>query len=394
MKGKVFNKILASVLALFMMLSYVGLYANVSNAKTVEHWMDRVFVFDSGYAYPMNEYDTVNHTDMTKGGTKFLFYDTTGEYENLTCIRTGASHAETYEEVDLYKLKQLDPESFNDLFKTDSKGTADEKYNHVLWEIENFYLFSDSDTNEDKERRLAAFNEFIGASELPYDFSSTIEVELQKTKAGNNVGNNITFTKNEMLIKTLQNELLMRVVNQFFDRKSDLTNVSEWNGSSFNALDASKQAYVNKIVTTFENINASKAAGNIAENHQEYGSKKITIASSNDGSDSTNNISGKFTVTNPYPGKLSVSKVTIKIDGNEVTDYTVLNEQGNTENNLIEKLSNNAEYKFRIQAAGLGTKKVDVIVDFDYGDIIDAVLLVPQGSNKNGYDGSCQYLIK
>lgn len=410
MKEKVLNKLIAIVLTILMMFSYIGLYANVSTAlendKTVTDWRARVFAYCSGFSYGMNEYDP-NHVSVIVGA-KNLFYDATREYENLTCIRTGAAHDSDYKEVDLYKLEQLDPDSYNYLFKEDSTlpGTPAERYNHILWEIEHFYLFSDLDTNDDKQRRLNEFNTFIGANEneIPYPLTETVTNQTHATGTNSNgtISQGPTFesTKTEQLIKTLQNEFLMLFVDQIYDRKSDLTKLYEFNSDTFNStlLTTEQQAYVDKIVNKFTNMELSKAEPNIAQNHNEYGNEKLTIEATSTGSDVTNNISGNFTVTNPYPNKLTVTNVTIKINGTEKQkeDYTVLDSTGNPVANLEQQLSNNNEYNFRVRADGLGSNTVEAIIDYDYGDVIQAVLLVPQNSAKTAYgvtDGTCQYLI-
>ena len=96
------KKLLAAFLAVFMMSSYISLYANISQAEqsngqpVVGDWLSHVRSYGSKFSYSMNE---ANHNVMQKQ-EKYLFYDTSGTYLNLTCIRTGGPHANLYEVVD------------------------------------------------------------------------------------------------------------------------------------------------------------------------------------------------------------------------------------------------------------------------------------------------------
>ena len=91
------KKLLAIVLTLVMMSSYVSLFSNVSKAATIAatgdvltSWKNYDLAYTSGIGYKMNEMDK-NHKIM-QPQQKYLFKDASGNYENLACVRTGYGH--------------------------------------------------------------------------------------------------------------------------------------------------------------------------------------------------------------------------------------------------------------------------------------------------------------
>ena len=102
-----------------------------------------------------------------------------------------------------YRLKETNPTIFNELFKgsnlTDAE--ANRNYYHVMWEIENFYLFNDADTQADKNAKFAEYNNFIGASSTPYNATETTSINLWKLGSSKWLNDKITLTKNDFYIK-------------------------------------------------------------------------------------------------------------------------------------------------------------------------------------------------
>ncbi len=400
MRKELFKKISASFLVIIMLLSYAGLYGNISHADddvpVVENWGKRIKSYSSGVFYKMNEGDKVNDQIISK----WLFYDTQKEFENLTCIRTGKKHDTSYSVIDLYKLEELDKKTFNDLFKNDTHGTAEEKYNHLLWEIENFYLFSENDTAEDKAARLAEYNEFIGATELPYGQNETVINTINRYSNGKKDGVDFTLeaNKNEQLIKVLQNELLMLYVNQTFERTPNLDKLDNLKNMYHSAKSSDKFSqkesdYVAKIVDKFTNMEASK---NADLKYDEYGKEKIEIEKPTDAGDASNNISGAFKVTNPYPNKARITEVKVNVNGTDVNNFDILTVDGNEISDIENQLSSNEVTSFRVRAEGLNTENavVKVTLNVDLGDVLRASLLIP--NNAKGainYNDARQYLI-
>lgn len=401
------KKLLAAILALFMMSSYVSLYANVSKAETtnepsiVTNWLSFVRSYGSKFSYFMNE---SNHYLM-QNQEKYLFYDTTGRYMNLTCIRTGNSHANIYKVVDLYKLKEQEPEVYNILYgdrnmnvsqnsseynQYISNYSGDRRYQHILWEISHFYLFTDGNTQvsnnetaEDRSRRFNEFNNFIneGVSEEnkalpPFGNDATITDSLYNMSKGGVSGQNITRYLNEQLIKTMQNELLMIYTNQTYNRKSNVENFSYMNNPSLN--DVNK--YGRRIFDAFTDMSKSENYDPETD-HYEYTRGDVTIETDNTEADTPIDTSKKFIVTNPYKNHATITVKEVRVNGNLTDNYTILNE--NNETLTKEEFSNlastNDTTAFRIQAEDMDT--VDVKLNVDYGDIINAQLLIPLDAN-------------
>ena len=392
------KKFLATILALLMMSSYMSLFANVSEAariKDVSNFKSRVYSYPSGYSYRMNEFDKKNMGLLEK----WLFWDSLGVFQNLTCIRTGTGHASNYKEVDLFNLKNADPNSYNLLFgdyntskfgynKYLSEYTGEERYKHILWEIEHFYLFYDGDTNsakagdtqEDRERRFNEFNSFVGGT-APYGNNDTVNLKLT-SKFNGSVVDYITRYKNENLIKTLQNELLMIYVNQTFNRKSDLSQIRA-NGS---VVSQNVQTYANNIVNTFTNMDASRDY-NIEESHYQFNRGNVVLTKTQDQGNAEDNISGSFALVNHYPNHAKITVKEVKVNGVVTTDYEILDNNNSViaPENVSNVFSNNSNTVFKIRATNL--QSVDVTLNVDYGDIVNATLLVPTDV------GSYQYLI-
>ena len=419
MKEKVLNKLIAAVLTLCMLFANCTMLFNTSVAangqalvinhthtpeQTVSNWDDIIRSFPS-VAYKMN--GVIQQ--------KWSFYDIreTGKYENLNCIRSGASQDWTYYKHDLYHLKEECPEVFDELFK--AEGMTDEEayrnYLHVLWEAENFYLFSDSDTNEDKTRKFNEYNQFIGASSTPYSVDDMAQVQLYLIHGGGATAPEKleNLNKNEALVKALQNEMLLDFVVQTYPRNSDPTTIYNytWNNyyGRYDYVPESQAVndYAKKIVDKFTSIENSN--GYNPENINKYFNTnpervKVTLRETAD-TDPTDNVSGSFFVSNKF--NADVSAVRVYINGNETTNYTMLNANNqDITAGCKNEFKNNAktnEYEFKIQSELLadGDNTVRIELDIDYGYIIHATLFEPDNKNlirqADGTYKGCQYVI-
>ena len=423
MKKNVLNKLIAAVITLCMLFANCTVLFNTSVAakksalviththtpeQTVSNWDDIIRSFPS-IAYEMN--GVVQQ--------KWSFYDVreTGKYENLNCIRSGASQDWIYYKHDLYHLKEDCPEVFDELFKGEGM-TDDEAYRnylHVLWEAENFYLFSDADTNEDKTRKFNEYNQFIGASSTPYAVDDMAQLQLylihgMGATAPETLDN---LNKNEELVKALQNEMLLDFVVQTYPRNSNPTVIYDGTKGTWNyALQrmvyppVENQAvndYAAKIVNKFTTLSNSDNYN--PENINKYFNTnpervRVTLRETED-TDPTDNISGSFFMSNKF--NADISAVRVYINGTETTNYTMLNasNQDITANctNEFKNNANSNEYEFKIQSTELaeGNNTVRIELDVDYGYIIHATLFEPDNKTlidqADGTQKGCQYVI-
>ena len=403
MKIERIKKVLVTLLAAIMITSYMSGLLNASVAaegSRIENWHDYIRSYMS-IAYEING----------KVQPKWLFYDTRGIYQNLNCIRSGSSQDTTYIEHDLYRLKETNPTIFNELFKgsnlTDAE--ANRNYYHVMWEIENFYLFNDADTQADKNAKFAEYNNFIGASSTPYNATETTSINLWKLGSSKWLNDKITLTKNELLVKALQNEMLLPYVVQTYGRPSNLSQVYDVNyipgvKTEYTKVNSNVQNYVNLIknkFTTITNSDGYSLGNNI--NYYFYSEPekaKVHLRSNSENADTTNNISGSFYVTNKF--KAEVTGINVYINNVKKTDFKILDANGNEVTNYLNAFTNsasNSEYEFKVYWNGLNTgdNTVRVELNVDYGDIITATLLEPVNkgleTDSSGNKKGCQYVI-
>ena len=439
MKERVLKKLVAAIIAVSIIMSYCIQLVHTSIAAET-NWREYAKIYHSGNINTGSDVPVVPaENTVTDWGNiirsfpsiayyidgmvmqKWDFYDAReeGKYENLTCIRSGASQANTYFKHDLYHLQDTEEgrEIFNELFKGNgSDEEANRRYQHVLWAIDNFYLFNGGDTPEEKQMKFNEFNNFIGATEAPYavdDMADNLQlyyINRVSTKAPEKITN---LNKNELILKALQSEILFNFIIQTYNRTSDPTPIYDaydwkWNAATQTCdfaliQDEGVQSYVEKIVNKFMNIENS-ANYNVENINKYYNSNpeevKVKLTETTD-TVATDNISGSFFICNKYKAK--VDGIRVYIDNNQVSDYKILNSENEditTEyKNMFQNSATN-EYEFKIQHNNLetsGTHTVRLELDVDYGYIITATLFEPDDKEaRRQADGSykgCQYVI-
>ena len=430
MNTKLFKKIMAVLVVLIMIIPYLTGLINTSLAaenssgtewkeyirqymstvpvrpapvlkdnNVVENWDDFIRSYMS-FAYEIN--GTVQ--------PKWLFQDTReeGKYQNLNCIRSGARQDKTYTKHDLYTLKEKEPEIFNELFKGSnlSDEEAYRNYLHVMWEIENFYLFNDKDTAEDKAKKFNDYNQFIGATSTPYAANDMADIRLWSIATADGSGslsgetiNNIS--KNEMLVKALQNEMLLGFVVQTYGRPSNTSqiynvdyNYSTGKFGKYIPVSSAVQNYVNAIVSKF--TTKSNSDGYSVENINKYFNsdpQKAKVQLENKGE-------GEFAVKNEFKAK--VTEMNVYLNNEKITNYKIYDANNNEITDCLDKFTNSASsapFEFKVQFDGMnsGNNNIKVTLNVDYGYIISATLFEPKDSSlekdKNGNLKGCQYVV-
>lgn len=434
MKVKVMKKIFAALIIIAMFVPYFSGMINASIAAD-DDWREYSQQFNSGaVTTDVPTLDDVNKVEnwhekvksfqyfAYKMGSgviaKWLFYDVRegSKFQNINCIRSGNSQDETYIMHDLYHLKEDKPELYEELFNGPNNLDADRNYQHVLWEIENFYLFDENDTPEQKQAKFDEYNAFIGASSVPFAADEMAEIQLYELDSGGveakeKVKN---LTKNEVLVKTLQNETLLSFVKQTSRLTSEVPPIKivrMVNGRAvpnaqgkniYDDLSAETNEYVGKIVSKFKTLENS--ADYNSENINKYFNRnpelaKVQLRSDDTTADPTNNKSGSFFVQNKF--NANITGVKVYRDGTLLNsgDYRILNSANedvtDTITSLLKNSASASEYEFKIEDSELsnGTHTVEVEVNVDYGYIISATLFEPVNKALDNSNKGCQYVI-
>ena len=365
------NKLLKSIISFVVIVTLMGSifpFVNTSNAANLNDWLNDVRSYSARYGYNVNgSYEQ-----------RWLLYDTTGKYKDIYCIRSGDRQHSNYREVDMYTINSNSNQYFQKLF-----GGSWSRYNQFMWTAENMYLYGDSNPN-----KAAAFKNLVGAS-MPYESGNNIENELYHQLNGI-TGEIYTVARNYQLVKTIQNEALLSLVNQAYTRNVDRTNIY---GNKFEngvnvgeALTGTVHDYANKVMTK---LTTGKPEGYSTINRNSDYKNSVSLTQTVDaGANWAEGISGKFTVTNKY--KSTISDIKVYVNGTEISNPTFVNLNGATvsKDNLKNLLKNNATdsaYEFRVKYDGHATSdKVKVKLDIDYGYLTNVTLLVPTEDTTNG----------
>ena len=368
------NKISKFISFLLLILFFVCSYQTVL-AANLRNWKKDVYSYSARYGYIVNG----------KYEQRWLLYDTTGKYEDIYCVRSGDRQHSSYEEVDLYSISE---EMKNELFASEND------YKQFMWMLENMYLYGDAQTD-----KMSKYNTLIGATSLPYETNKTIENVLFNPERTNKT---YLVTRNEQLIKTVQNEILLEYVKQTKQRNVDINNIY---GNKFvsgnnvgQALTGAPHDYALKIVNRFKNTD--NASNYIVENKNKgFGTDnyagQVSITSSTENADWNNGISGEFIAKNKF--NANITDVKVYVNNRELkSNYSFVDMQGNDITNKIkENLTNKAsseDYKFRVKYEGANSgDNVKVTLSVDYGYITKASLLIPTEETTNGKNN--QYMI-
>ncbi|MBR2786835.1 MAG: hypothetical protein IKD76_05015 [Clostridia bacterium] len=120
-------------------------FDGVAEAKytgQVTGWRDRVY----GYPSRLGRHYDVWYPVYGSGGyeQKWLFEDSENEYNDLYCIESGETHANTYNIYDLYSFGDDEIEQY---------FGSREKYRHFMWILENMYT-TNTNNQGDIEKNL------------------------------------------------------------------------------------------------------------------------------------------------------------------------------------------------------------------------------------------------
>ena len=421
MKERILKKVVVALIVISMFVPYLSGLVNLSIATSSEDnwktyfrqylggnaasedpivyqesnkvtgWTDFVKTYLSHIAYTMNN----------KVQSKWMFLDTreNPQYENLHCIRSGCAQDETYYKYNMYTLKEEQPEIYNELFKGNkfTDAEAEKNYKHILWAAENFYLTSSKDETEDRQVKLEEYNSFISGNSnslsiLPYGIDdkanlSLYEINSNKTQS---IGNYNGLTKNEVLIKTIQNEILLRHIIQTYDRSSDLSKVYDVTNATYNSktgtwsypeiTDEKIVNYAHLISDKFDNINNSSNydINNLNKLYRTNPEEaKVQLRAENNTVEG--DVSNSFFIKNKFGA--NVISMTVKLDDQEIQNYTVLNKDGQEITNYLDEFStardSELEFKLRINDTEIEDSEIKIEFKVEY-DLVNVTLFMPE----------------
>ncbi len=379
--------------------------------ETINNWRSRVF------SYPAR-------LGCSWGGTieqKWLFEDSLGQYNDLYCIQSGATHADAYNAYDLYTLTEDDIiQYFGD----------DAHYKHFMWILENMYT-TNTGNQKDVETNLlnklntrdsnasSYYNDMTGLREgengvepivdaqntlyrFFHDYPQNVSIDdirnvvLPLYERSTKLDYNYTVNARDNFIKTLQNNILLQYTLQ--TNTTGTYGLSVLNGNSVypikgfsddtsystyefpNGSDAKKFAYVlaDYLVNGFNinTYNMDKYKGF----YDEGSNCKIQITQGqNAGYDKDTGRVGPYTIKNYYGFFSTVKNVKFGNQTISPENYKVVDANGELVN-LHAGTNRIGEQEFYIQLEGVTLEDdASFSVEFlnDYSEVPKATIFIP-----------------
>ena len=390
MKTKFAKKLIVLVLVFEMVFSYFTALIGTSEAANVDYgWSGTIGRYLSFVALNRGVGDTATRS-------LFLDLDNTQTHMNdLYCVRSGSALGSTYRTVDLFNIKSntlmyKGQPVYNALFE------SDEDYNQLMWILENMYVPGNLDSNElanwpnqqtimaDSDE-LNRFNQLIDGTS-PFADNETVYSKYLDGRAGG-----VTVSKNVMLLKAVQNEILTKYIKNSYDVKCnpDLNSFYHRDayGNTTELTDAEK-AYVQKMVNTLTANHTdfdvdSSLSKDYTNNNGEFYLEKEGEA------DAENHRSLTFKMKNPARAELTSVDVYINGELANASQYKFIKADNNEEINLINVINSGAAkddfYKFKVEYNGeyTGEVNVKIVANIKFNNITKATLLLP-------FDGQTQ----
>ena len=388
-----FKKLFAIVLSFFMMSSYISVFTNISDAANLNSWWTYNRRYN-GYIQCDRYNWGVWYNKNTSQNQRYLFTDTdpdeSSRLKDLYCIRSGDSQDSNYMPIDLYNLDNASV-VVNDLgvVKTltgaeikanlfGENGDGDRKYNHFMWILENMYAVTTNQANE-----IDRFNNSIGAEAAPYDASATVTSNFMDSMPGS-----ITTTKNEMLLKVVQNEILSKYVKQtngiepnfWVDESTTTFGTTNQNQMPY---DENTDAYVKKMLEKLDNMDNSEGYSVDTSMSKGYDGR-FSITNEPGTAVFEERTSDIFTVNNPDRGQVQYINVFVN-GGSPIASnlYTVINaDNDDIISDLGAEISQNDSLRFKIKydesLVGDGNTEVSIQLGVRYDNITKATLFIPK----------------
>ena len=310
--------------------------AEVKYTGQVTGWRDRVF----GYPSRLGRHYDVWYPVYGMGWyeQKWLFEDSKNEYNDLYCIESGETHANTYNIYDLYSFS-------DDSSKITQYFGNMENYRHFMWILENMYTTNTSNQT-DIEKNLIDnklckldenarnyYNDMLGELKTRFGTeSNSVALPLYITGTNGQQPEVSEYNANvrDTLIKLVQNYILLQYARQ--DNSNEMYNGQENELYGVPVLDYREDGYNVFDIEKFDD--------NTNNNHTEIGNstsiKKFAYVLANyliNKYDSNNYNLNKFKgfYDNGYDGKVVITQASdAKYDSEsgKVGPYTIKNYYG------------------------------------------------------------------